>query len=132
MIDQAARSEPDAPRPRVLMVEDEMCLAMVLGDLLEAEGYDVVGAGRLADAQRLAAGDFDAAILDINLGGDLVYPVARTLRERGVPFLFASAYGAAVVPAEFSGVRVVQKPYAADGITRAIAGLLDPDGALRR
>lgn len=108
-----------------------MCLAMVLSDLLEGEGYEVVSAGRLSDAQRLASQDFDVAILDINLGGDLVYPVARTLRERGVPFLFASAYGASVLPAEFSHMQVVAKPYAAERITSAIAGLLASERAAR-
>ncbi len=108
-----------------------MCLAMVLSDLLEDEGYEVVSAGRLADAQRVATQRFDVAILDINLGGDLVYPVARTLHERGVPFVFASAYGASGLPAEFRGVPVVQKPYSAQAISHAIAGLLSGDRGTR-
>lgn len=108
-----------------------MCLAMVLSDLLEEVGYEVVSAGRLADAQRFAVERFDVAILDINLGGELVYPVARTLREGGVPFVFASAYGASGLPAEFREVPVVQKPYSAEGITRAIALLLSVDRIAR-
>lgn len=111
-------------RPRLLMVEDEMCLALVLADLLEDAGYDVVPVGRLQDAERLAHDGFDVAILDINLGGELVYPVAHRLRERGVPFVFASAYGVARVPEEFRDAPVLQKPYAAEAITRAVAGLL--------
>jgi DNA-binding response OmpR family regulator len=114
-----------APRPRVLMVEDEMCLAMVLNDLLEDSGYSVVGAGRIADATRLAEEDFDAAILDINIGGYPVYPVAQRLRERGVPFVFASAYGNLGMPLEFCGTPMLQKPYSADALVNALGRLLD-------
>ena len=113
-------------RPRVFIVEDEMCLAMVLDDLLTAEGFDVVMAGRLADALRKADQDFDGAVLDINLGGEAVYPVATRLRERNVPFLFASAYGHPAIPQDFRDAPVLQKPYAAPDLIAALQQLVHP------
>ena len=103
-----------------------MCLAMVLDDLLTDAGYEVVSAGRLADALRKAARDFDAAVLDINLGGDAVYPVAAVLRARKVPFLFASAYGRPAIPDEFRDAPVLQKPYAMQDLIAALTALRAP------
>lgn len=72
--------------PRILMVEDEMCLAMMLEDVLSDAGYDVVRAGRLKDAMNIARREhIDAAILDVNLHGEPVYPLAAQLHESGVP-----------------------------------------------
>jgi len=101
-----------------------MCLAMVLDDLLTAEGFDVVMAGRLPDALRQAEQDFDGAVLDINLGGDAVYPVATVLRARNVPFLFASAYGHPAVPQEFRDAPMSQKPYDAPDLIAALTRLV--------
>ena len=123
MIDTA--SAIDRP-PRVLMVEDEMVLALLLCDVFRAAGFDVVPVGRMPDAERAAMQAFDAAVLDINIGGQLVYPVAHILRGRGVPFLFASAYGAMGLPEEFRDVRVMQKPYAPDLLVDAVTDLLRP------
>ena len=78
---------------RILMVEDEMCLAMMLEDVLSDAGYQVVRAGRLNEAMNLAREQhIDAAILDVNLHGEAVYPFASQLQAAGVPFMFASAY----------------------------------------
>ena len=103
-----------------------MCLAMVLDDVLTAEGYEVVSAGRLADALRKADRDFDAAILDINLGGDAVYPVAAILRAHDVPFLFASAYGRPAIPDDFRDAPVLQKPYSAQDLIAVLSSLVRP------
>ena len=59
----------------------------------------------------IEAGPPSAAILDVNLGGEQVYPVARALRERGIPFMFATGYGERRLPSEFEGERTLQKPY---------------------
>lgn len=111
----------------VLMAEDEMNLALLLEDLLVDAGYRVLRAARLShglalldDGERV-----DVAILDINLAGVQVFPLAEALRERGIPFLFASGYGAAAVPSEFGDCPVLQKPYTAEQICEALAGLLD-------
>jgi CheY-like chemotaxis protein len=96
---------------RVLIVEDEPVVAMCLEDILEGLGCVTVGpAGRLAGGLALAeAGGIDAAILDINLGGEHSTGIAEVLRARGVPFAFASGYGAA--PEGFEGVPLLEKPY---------------------
>jgi DNA-binding response OmpR family regulator len=101
-----------ASPPCVLLVEDEMCLAMMLQDLLEDAGYRVLKAARVAAALNLAtAEDIDAAILDVNVAGTEVFPVADELRRRGVPFIFASGYGERGVPGEFREYPMLQKPY---------------------
>jgi DNA-binding response OmpR family regulator len=101
-----------ASPPCVLLVEDEMCLAMMLQDLLEDAGYRVLKAARVAAALNLAsAEDIDAAILDVNVAGTEVFPVADELRRRGVPFMFASGYGERGVPGEFREYPMLQKPY---------------------
>jgi DNA-binding response OmpR family regulator len=98
--------------PCVLLVEDEMCLAMMLQDLLEDAGYRVLKAARVAAALNLAeAEDIDAAILDVNVAGSEVFPVADELRRRGVPFMFASGYGDRGVPGQFKAYPMLQKPY---------------------
>src|ERR1041384_7652891 len=90
------------PRPalrdrplRILVVEDEVLLAMNIEDMLLESGYEVAGiASRLTPALALAReGLFDAAMLDVNLAGEPSFPVADLLAERGIPFLFATGYG---------------------------------------
>ena len=101
-----------ASPPCVLLVEDEMCLAMMLQDLLEDAGYRVLKAARVVASLNLAtAEDIDAAILDVNVAGTEVFPVADELRRRGVPFMFASGYGERGVPGEFRDYPMLQKPY---------------------
>ena len=87
------------PQPRpdgrlVLVVEDEFLIAMDLEELLRRHGWRVLGpVATVAGALRLLAGERpDVALLDINLRGELVTPVAEELRARGVPFVLASAY----------------------------------------
>ena len=97
---------------RVLLVEDEACLAMMLQDLLEDAGYEVIKAARVPAALRMAQGEsIDAAILDVNVAGTEVFPVAEQLRERGVPFMFASGYGERGLPGEYRDCPILQKPY---------------------
>jgi len=101
-----------AIQPCVLLVEDEMCLAMMLQDLLEDAGYRVLKASRVPAALTIAGdADIDAAILDVNVAGSEVFPVADELRRRGVPFMFASGYGDRGVPGEFRDYPMLQKPY---------------------
>jgi DNA-binding response OmpR family regulator len=98
--------------PCVLLVEDEMCLAMMLQDLLEDSGYRVIKAARVSAALEMAGGSsIDAAILDVNVAGTEVFPVADELRRRGVPFMFASGYGERGLPGEFRDYPILQKPY---------------------
>ena len=96
----------------VLLVEDEFLLALQLEELLQSHGGTVRGPyRRLEDALKAAErNDFDFAILDINLGGTMVYPLADTLLARGVPFLFLTGYSQANLPEQFHGVTRLNKP----------------------
>jgi CheY-like chemotaxis protein len=98
---------------RLLVVEDEALVAMALEDMLGDFGCVVVDvAGTLARgvalAEKLA---IDGAILDINLGGEKVFPVAERLAGRGVPFVFCTGYGCAGLPADFATAPTLAKPY---------------------
>ena len=116
---------PVTDHPCVLLVEDEMCLAMMVQDLLEDAGYRVVKASRVPGALALAEHEsIDAAILDVNLAGTEVFPVADELRRRGVPFLFASGYGARGLPGSFADSPVLQKPYDPQLLETMLAGVL--------
>ena len=97
---------------RVLLVEDEALVAMMIQECLTEYGHSVVGPiGRAADALAAAKqGEFDAAILDINLSDGMAYPVAEILSQRGVPFAFVTGYEADTVDERFSKVPVLQKP----------------------
>jgi PAS domain S-box-containing protein len=103
-------------KPRVLLVEDEALVAMMIQDTLAEFGFQVVGPVSTASGALSAAREshFDAAVLDINLGDGLVYTVAEILEKRGVPFVFVTGYDADSVDSRFSGVPVLQKPIERD------------------
>lgn len=111
----------DTPR-RILLVEDEAILALMLEqDVVEA-GYVAVGPFRDLETAFRAAIDepCDAAILDINLDGERSYPVAEELAKRGIPFLFLSGYGAESMPEKFRGCLRLAKPYDPVDIVRML------------
>ena len=113
-------------KPNVLMVEDEAYLAMALEDLLTDAGYHVLGAARLSDALEIADHEHvDAALLDINLHGEAVYPLATYLRENGVPFAFASAYSRDTLPKDFHDCELVRKPYTSERIIEAVESMME-------
>lgn len=100
------------PVRTVMLVEDEMYLAMMLQDVLEDAGYTVLFASRVEQALALAASAaIDAAILDINVDGSEVFPVAEALLARDIPFMFASGYGDQRLPAAHTSTPTLQKPY---------------------
>lgn len=113
---------------RLLIVEDEMMVAMMVEDILADLGCVVVDvAGTLARGLALATDPqvaLDGAILDVNLGGDKVYPVAEALEARGVPFIFATGYGIAGIAESFSHVPALPKPYNAQVLERMLATAL--------
>ena len=97
---------------RVLLVEDEPLIAMIMEDLLADLGCEVVGPfGAVAPAMDWlgAGGAIDGALLDVNLGGERVFPVALALRQKGVPFAFATGYGE-IEDERFSTETVLSKP----------------------
>lgn len=103
-------------RKRILVVEDESLIAMMMEQNLRDLDFDVVGPfGTVHEA--LAAVDrepIDAGILDINLAGEMAYPIAYVLRARNVPFVFMTGYGAETIAAPFPEVRIFQKPLERD------------------
>ncbi len=113
---------------RILVVEDEMIVAMLIEDILMDNGAIVVGpAARVNKALDLLGSEtVDAALLDVNLAGENTMPVAQELRRRGIPFAFATGYGAAGIPDGFAGQPLLQKPFQErdlqEVMTRVLAG----------
>ena len=111
---------------RILVVEDEALVAMLIEDILSDAGATVVGpAARVARAlDLLREGDVDAALLDVNLAGEMTTAVAEELRRRGIPFAFATGYGVAGVPEGFAGQPLLQKPFQEHDLNRVMAEVL--------
>jgi CheY-like chemotaxis protein len=110
---------------KVLVVEDEMMVSMLIEDMLGDLGCTVVGpASRLDEAMELVrAGGMDCAVLDVNLGGHPIFPVADLLRERGAPFAFATGYGDAGLRDIDKGSPVLQKPFRENDLARVLGEL---------
>ena len=98
---------------RVLVVEDEALVAMLLETILEDMGCVAVGpAATVDEGLRMAADEaVDAALLDVNVAGRQVFPVAQALKDRGVPFVFSTGYGEGGLPDEWRGQPTLQKPF---------------------
>jgi DNA-binding response OmpR family regulator len=114
----------DETRPlRVFVVEDEMLVAMLIEDMLDEMGHKLAGLATHLDAALAQACDVetDVAVLDVNLNGKLSFPIADILRARGVPFLFASGYGAAGLNDAYKGTLALQKPFEAEELAGALA-----------
>ena len=111
-----------SPAPRVLIVEDEMLIAILLQDMLADAGLEVEGVAHSLNAgiELASKADFDLAILDINLNGEEVYPVAEILQRRGIPFIFSTGYGSGGVRSGFDGVPQVVKPFEQDLLMAAM------------
>lgn len=112
-------------KSRILVVEDESLVAMLLEDFLDELGYAIVGPfARIEDAlARLEEGGIDGALLDVNLDGERSYPIAEALAARGLPFVFVTGYGEAGIEPAFRDRPVVQKPFTQDSLRQALAKL---------
>jgi CheY-like chemotaxis protein len=115
------QAKPSAAK-RVLVVEDEIMIRMLLEGMLADLGHSVAAeAGDINQAVNLAKqGDFDLAVLDVNLNGNPVTPVVEILTERGVPFIFASGYGQRGLPDAYRAAPMLQKPFQVDALEQAI------------
>ena len=112
---------------RVLVVEDEMMIAMLVEDMLTDLGCAVVGPAHALDAALDLARsevDLDVALLDVNLAGQPVFAVADALREKGVPAIFSTGYGDAGLREVDRGALVLQKPFRAGDLARALSAAL--------
>ena len=115
---------PDAPTAalRILVVEDELMIRMLLEDMLGELGYTVAAAAANMNEALEAAknADFDLAILDVNLNGEPVSPVADALVARGVPFVFATGYGEHGLPEPYRGRPTLKKPFQLEGLEQML------------
>jgi CheY-like chemotaxis protein len=113
---------------RLLLVEDEAMVAMMIEDMLTDLGCVVVDvAGSMAKGLALADKlQIDGAVLDVNLGGEKVYPVADALMAKGVPFIFSTGYSTTRIDAGYAGVPVLAKPYARDNLEKQLILALGP------
>jgi PAS domain S-box-containing protein len=121
---QVQRLRSEGTGRRILLVEDEVLVSAEMALTLKAAGYDVAGpASTLQAATSLAHdADIEVAVLDINLGGELSFPVADILVARGVPFVFITGYEHdRLIPGRFGHAPVVSKPYPAGALERALA-----------
>ncbi|MFW3174419.1 response regulator [Xanthomonas phaseoli] len=98
---------------RVLLVEDESLVAMLLEDCLAELGYEVAATVADVDAalQAVQEGNLDLALLDINLGGTLSFPIAEELDARGVPYIFVTGYAQGGIPEKYRHRHGLQKPF---------------------
>jgi CheY-like chemotaxis protein len=108
---------------RLLVVEDEVMISVLVEDMLAELGHSIVGlAASVEEAAGLAAGaEFDVALLDVNLQGETVESVAATLARRGKPFVFTTGYGERAIPAAFKDRPLLPKPYHIDQLGEILA-----------
>jgi DNA-binding response OmpR family regulator len=111
---------------RVLVVEDEFLVATLIEDMLEAAGCVVLGPiPRVAEAlNAVDQGTYDAAVLDVNLGGDRIDPVADALSRRNVPFAFVTGYGTGALPREYADRPRLCKPFKMAELIGLLANLV--------
>lgn len=110
---------------RLMVVEDDYLVAIEVAGALEDCGAQIVGmAGSIKDAQAVIAAEhdrLDGAVLDVNLDGDRVYPVADTLIGLGIPFIFATGYDPWIIPDAYAGIPRCEKPIRVATLTRLLA-----------
>jgi DNA-binding response OmpR family regulator len=127
-------SSETRPHPlSVFLVEDETLIQMMVAEMIEELGHTVAAqAGALNQALRLAqTADFDVAILDINLNGQRIDPVAEALSHRDLPFIFASGYGEEALTVRFRDRPALRKPFILSQLAEAIEAALRPSGDSR-
>jgi len=117
---------PDLTGRRILVVEDEYFIADDIARALTSLGAEVIGPA--ADLQRakalLSEGSIDWAVLDINLQGEMVYPLAQALQERSIPFIFATGYDRTSIPNGYADVPRWEKPFDPQTLARVLPSLM--------
>jgi len=117
---------------RVLVVEDEYLVAALIEQILESAGCIVMGpVARVPEAlDAVDHDDYDAAVLDVNLAGERINPVADALSERDVPFMFVTGYGASALPREYAERPHIGKPFRIAELLGMLSSILKCDGRL--
>jgi CheY-like chemotaxis protein len=110
----------------LFLVEDEALIRMMMVQMVEELGHRVIAeAGSVREALSLAeTSEFDLALLDVNLDGESVAPVARAIERRGLPFLFVTGYAPAALPEPFTGSSALRKPFPIEVLKQAIGNRL--------
>jgi chemotaxis family two-component system sensor kinase Cph1 len=121
-----------ASEHRVLLVEDQMIVAIEVEDMLREFGCIVVGpVGTLKRALRLAQKErLDAAILDVSVDGETIFPVAEELQKRHVPFLFATGYAEHTLPEKWQGLPRLGKPFKRDQLKKLMGSFFAADAEI--
>ena len=116
-------SQGKTARFRVLVVEDESLVAMFLEDVLGDLGHQMLGPYSRVDAALTAAQaeDFDIAILDVNVNGQAIFPVAEAIAARGIPFIFSTGYGQKSLPEEYRSRPTLDKPFLPGDVEAVLA-----------
>lgn len=114
------------PRGSVFLVEDEVMIRMMVADMLEELGFSVAAeAGEINEAMRLAQSThFDLAILDVNVNGKVISPVAELIQSLNRPFIFATGYGSSGLPEEYRDRPALQKPFQLETLSKMIDAAL--------
>jgi CheY-like chemotaxis protein len=123
----AMQPQSETPAMRILVVEDELMIRMLLEDMLGELGHTVAAeAARIEEALDAAKNaDFDIAILDVNLNGQPISPVADALVARGMPFVFATGYGERGLPEPYRDRPTLKKPFQMDGLKQMLQTALE-------
>ncbi len=111
---------------KILIVEDEAIISFLLEDMIASLGCEDIALAGSVKSALVQIEDFrpDAVVLDVNLGGEMAYPVAEKLRALGTPFVFTTGYGRGGVKAEWTSQAVVQKPFNIDALAVAVRAIL--------
>ena len=109
---------------RILIVEDEIVVALFMEDILAEFGFQVMGVASRLEETMGRERDYDLAVLDVHLNGKSVFDFADKLAEEGVPFVFATGYGERGIPERHRGRPVLQKPFSPDDLKRALSNLV--------
>jgi DNA-binding response OmpR family regulator len=119
---------------RVLLVEDEFMVSMLIEDFLADRGCVLVGAfSNIAPALRVAETDgIDIALLDVNVGGEKIYPVAEALAKRNISFILLSGYGADAIPIDHPDWRAFSKPFRDDELADVMINQLQRHQGLQK
>lgn len=122
------------PKHRILLVEDEAMVSMLLEDMVLDGGGEVIGpAAQFEAALALAqTAEFDIAVLDLNLNGTLSYPIAEVIRRRGIPVIFATGYGTAGLRDEFQDCPTLPKPFSQSDFRQALLAARDLSQAMEK
>ena len=125
----AAQAQPITSNKRVLVVEDELMIRMLLEDMLGELGYTVAAeAARIDEAlEATKTAEFDLAILDVNLDGQPISPVVEALVARGTPFVFATGYGERGLPEPYRNRPTLKKPFQMEGLKQMLETALEAE-----